>query len=951
MANKPDHLLKEAEEAWRSVAVDTKLCVRFGPFEFYPSSGVLFKHNNPVRIGSRALALLTELAQNAGHFVTIDQLVKAAWPNTIVEETNLRVQIAALRRLLDDDTSQMSYIANAPGRGYALTVKEIHISESLGTEPAKVVHPLGLMTPLTPLLGRQEVVRKIADRLIKHRCISVVGPGGIGKTRVASEVSWMIANSSEVMVCFVDLAPLNSSDMVLSTVASTLQLTDSNDIALKDKIIHLLSQRKTLLVFDNCEHVLDAVAELTEVLLLEIELLYILATSREPLLVNGEITVRLTGLALPLESQTSLSFLDALQYPAVQLLTERASAYSDTIHFDDHDVPLLINICRRLDGIPLAIELAAVRVETLGVETLAKLLEDKLTILGGGRRSALPRHQTLIATMSWSFDGLSAQEQYLLVAISVFRSTFSIDAAIAVAQISQDELVNSLSNLVAKSLVNVEHENTGVGYRLLETTRSFSEQKLRAGPNETAIRRRHADHMISIFKELKAKGKLTDGQFDFRQVAADVRTAINWCMGPHGDPKQGIKLIVDSATMWLRLSILTQYADIIEAAASRLVEDKSLMSKEGRWLAPMLHNAHFNSVGLSEKIFPMLLNSLSLAEEADDFGCMLNCLWPLFGTRLTEANYAEALHYANQFAELAPLVQDPVQLAMGQRIVALSLWRNGEFPAAMTLSQSALTAAQDSNMSLISGTFIYKQGVASRANMANLLWLIGKTDDARELANQAVAIGLESDVVGLSYALAQTIIPLWFWLGDYKNATEQTAILLKLTKENDLGYWHFWGRCHEHALELRQSVKVPVNDMIYNSGKNVGALHRHILATMQPGFSLSWLTEHEPETTSATPHWCSAELQRLQGHEYLSLGDLIKARESFNLALKISALQGTLSWELRAATSLAELNIQEGKLSEAKHCLEPLMSKMQQGLTSKDMLLAQSTLQRAKVTT
>lgn len=951
MSNKPDHLLNEAEQAWRSVAVDTKLCVRFGPFEFYPSSGVLFKQNNPVRIGSRALALLTELAQNAGHFVSIDQLVKAAWPNTIVEETNLRVQIAGLRRLLDDDTSQMSYIANAPGRGYALTVKEIHISESSDMEPAQVIHPLGLMTPLTPLLGRQEVVQKVADKVIKHRCVSIVGPGGIGKTRVASEVSWQIANSSEVMVCFVDLAPLNSGDMVLSTVASTLQLTDSNDIALKDKIIHFLSQRKTLLVFDNCEHVLESVAELTEALLLEIELLYILATSREPLLVNGEITVRLTGLALPLENQTFLSFLDAAQYPAIQLLTERASAYSDTIHFDDQDVPLLVSICRRLDGIPLAIELAAVRVETLGIETLAKLLEDKLTILGGGRRSALPRHQTLTATMSWSFDSLSAQEQYLLVAISVFRSTFSMDAAMAVAQISQDELVISLSNLVAKSLVNVEHEHSGVGYRLLETTRSFSEHKLRVGENETLIRRRHAEYMISIFKELKAKGKLTDGPFDFQQVAADVRTAINWCMGAHGDPKLGIKLIVDSAIMWLRLSILTQYVEIIGDAASRLVEDKLLMSNEGRWLAPMLHYAHFSAVGLSDKVVPMLHNSLRLSKEANDFGCMLNCLWALFGNRLTEAKYTEALHYAKQFAELAPSIQDPVQLAMGHRIVALSLWRNGEFPVAMTLSQSALTAAQQSNMSLISGTFIYKQGVTSRANMTNLLWLMGRVDDARELANQAVAIGLESDVVGLSYALAQTIIPLWFWLGDYESATTQTATLLKLAKENDLGYWHFWGRCYEHALKLLQSDKVPANDLIYNNGEKVSTLHRHILATMLPGFSLHWLSEHNPEPTRTSPHWCSAELQRLQGHEYLSLGDSSKARESFNLALKTSVQQGTLSWELRAATSLAELNIQEGKLSEAKLCLEPVLAKIQQGLASKDVLLAKSTLQRAKLST
>ena len=252
-----------------------------------------------VRIGSRALALLNALVENAGQFVANDVLMAKAWPSTSVEETNLRVQMTILRRLLDDTTREQSHITNAPGRGYAFTspLARLQQDKVSSTPDPEALHNLPI--PLTPLIGRQDVIAAIVDRLGTRRLISVVGPGGIGKTRVATEVSWKIADERGLRVCFVDLAPLASADFVTGAVAAALHLDYSETASPLDQIIKLLRQSEFLLVLDNCEHVVDEGAALAETLLRGVPKLRILATSREPLRAEGEITVRLAGLDAP----------------------------------------------------------------------------------------------------------------------------------------------------------------------------------------------------------------------------------------------------------------------------------------------------------------------------------------------------------------------------------------------------------------------------------------------------------------------------------------------------------------------------------------------------------------------------------------------------------------------------------------------------------------------------
>ena len=388
--------------------------IRFGVFQFFPARSVLMKDGKRVRIGSRALALLNALVENAGQFVANDVLMAKAWPSTSVEETNLRVQMTILRRLLDDTTREQSHITNAPGRGYAFTspLARLQQDKVSSTPDPEALHNLPI--PLTPLIGRRDVIAAIVDRLGTRRLISVVGPGGIGKTCVATEVSWRIADERGLRVCFVDLAPLASADFVTGAVAAALHLDYSETASPLDQIIKLLRQSEFLLVLDNCEHVVDEGAALAETLLRGVPKLRILATSREPLRAEGEITVRLAGLDAPQATAEIADLRSASQYPAVELFVERAVAGGDDISLLDADAPLISQICRQLDGIPLAIELAAARIGFLGIAGIAKHLESRFELLAEGRRTALPRHRTMWAALNWSFEGLSENEQMLL---------------------------------------------------------------------------------------------------------------------------------------------------------------------------------------------------------------------------------------------------------------------------------------------------------------------------------------------------------------------------------------------------------------------------------------------------------------------------------------------------------------------------------------------------------
>src|SRR5208283_334236 len=474
------------------VAADER-AVSFGPFRLLPAQRLLLEGDKPVRLGSRALDMLIALVEHPGEVVGRDELMARVWPNTHVDEGNLKFQISALRRTLGGGNR---YLLNVPGRGYSF-VAPVARAEEAGTaapEPAETETAHNLPALLTRLIGRGDTITRLADQLLRQRLLTIVGAGGIGKTSVALAVAEQLIPAYEHGVWLIDLAPLADPRLVPSALADAIGLEIRAENPLPG-LVASFRDKKMLLVLDNCEHVIDAAAALAVGVLAGAPGVQVIATSREPLRIEGEHVHRLSPLASP-PASARLTAVEALGFPAVQLFVERAGAALDEFELTDADAPIVADICSKLDGIALAIELAAARVNTFGVRGVAAHLDDRFQLLTRGRRTALPRHRTLRATLDWSYELLPEPERVVLRRLAIFAGGFTEEAARAVAasaEIAASEVVESLANLVTKSLVSVDVGGVMVRYRLPETIRAYALQRLIESGEREQIARRHAE--------------------------------------------------------------------------------------------------------------------------------------------------------------------------------------------------------------------------------------------------------------------------------------------------------------------------------------------------------------------------------------------------------------------------------------------------------------------------
>src|ERR1700757_4646955 len=468
----------------------------FGPFSLFAAERLLKKADEPIPLGGRALDILIALAERAGEVVTHKELISTVWPDVTVEEANLRFQMAALRKALGDGRDGARYVSNVAGRGYCFVAP---VTRSSARQPVPItgITPTERVQRLSPrltrMVGRDDTVRSLAQQLQMWRFVSIVGPGGVGKTTVAISVAHTLVDGFHDAVFFIDLAALTDPQLVPTAVASALGLM----VQTQDPLVGLLafiSDRKILLVPDNCEHGVGVAAALAERIVSEAPQAHILATSREALRVEGEHVHLLYSLDCPPED-AGLTAMEALRYPAAQLFMERAAASGYGAALSDIDAPIVARSCRRLDGVALAIELAASRVGSLGIRETAELLDNRFSLLWHGRRTALPRHETLNAMLDWSYSLLSEREKVVLCRLSVFVGDFTRQAADSVAaetEVARAGVVAAVARLVAKSLISTTVINESTYYRLLDTTRAYAFAKLAERGEAARIARRHA---------------------------------------------------------------------------------------------------------------------------------------------------------------------------------------------------------------------------------------------------------------------------------------------------------------------------------------------------------------------------------------------------------------------------------------------------------------------------
>jgi predicted ATPase/DNA-binding winged helix-turn-helix (wHTH) protein len=472
----------------------------FGPFELHPVRRLLLDGGRAVRLGSRAFDLLVALVLRAGEVVGKEELIATVWPDVFVEEANLRVHIAALRKVLGDDQSAPRFVANVPGRGYCF-VAPLSAGQSRPRSVAASHGATGNL-PLPParMIGRAADLDTLLAQLAKRRLVTVAGPGGIGKTTIALAAAVAQAASFRNRAAFVDLAPIGDPALVPGVLAAAFGVVLRAGDPAPVLAAHL-RDKELLVVIDGCDRVIDAAAALAEALLRSAPNLRILATSREPLRAESEWVQRLPPLGLP-PADATLTAAEAVRFPAVELFVDCAAASLGGFKLQDAQAPAVAEICRRLDGIALAIELAAGSLHAFGPRELAALLDDPFEVLTRGRRTALPQHQTLRAALDWSYDALPWPDQLVLRRLSIFEGSFTLDAAREVASdtgLAAAEIEDRLADLVAKSLAVMEFGDGRTHYRLLETTRAYAREKLAASGEHGTLAYRHAEYHRTLF--------------------------------------------------------------------------------------------------------------------------------------------------------------------------------------------------------------------------------------------------------------------------------------------------------------------------------------------------------------------------------------------------------------------------------------------------------------------
>ena len=452
--------------------------IRFEPFELNLFERSLKKARDAVPLGGRAFDLLLALIERSGETVGKNELIAQVWPDVTVEEGSLRVHMSALRKALGDGKmGGQRYIENVLGRGYRFVAPVMRQAQENGT-PDTFARRSNLPAALGRMIDRDKEVLEIQALLRTERLITILGTGGIGKTTVALAVGHAAFADFSEAVYFVDLSTVRDPEQLFGAVASALGLAEQH-AKLEDTLHNVLGRRKGLIILDNCEHLIDETSALAGCILRRCPEIEILATSRQALQIIGERVFRLPPLACPPE-QPMLTAAQLLAYPAVQLFVERASARGTDFKLSDDDASAITEICRKLDGVPLAIELAATRAAMFGLRDTAARLGSRFDLLRFGRRTAHPRHRTLRATLDWSHDHHSEVERLVLRRVAIFMGSFTLDTAVAVVEegMSQNDVAEALESLVDKSMVEAGVDPHETSYRLLDTIRTYALEKL-----------------------------------------------------------------------------------------------------------------------------------------------------------------------------------------------------------------------------------------------------------------------------------------------------------------------------------------------------------------------------------------------------------------------------------------------------------------------------------------
>jgi predicted ATPase/DNA-binding winged helix-turn-helix (wHTH) protein len=897
--------------------------VRFGPFTLITSERLLLRDGEPVRIGSRALDILIALVHRAGEVVTKEELISTVWPRTFVEETNLRVNVAALRKVLGDLQEPHRIISNVTGRGYCFVASVSAAEDSVRHVQAEIpsLRQAPSATGSLPRLGGRIIGRDLDLDLLNRQLhnlqiLTIVGPGGIGKTTVAVCLAQRNLTRFPDGVAFVDLGPLADPALLPTAVAKGAGCI----LGTADQLTELakqVSERSMLLVLDCCEHLVDDIARLVETLAVRAPAVRFLITSREPLRVQGERVHRLAPLTFPSEGEAG-DAVSALEFAAVQLFVERVAESTGGYDLSDAEAPLVGEICRRLDGIGLAIELAAAQVDSLGIEGLAVSLRNSFDGLTRGRRTALPRHQTLHAALDWSYSLLDEAQRSVLSHLSLFNKEFTMEAARAVASDGGTiDVTACLGDLVAKSLVVADRSIHPARYRLLDMTRAYAAEKLSASGRSEEASRRHATHYLALFEQAAEQWQTShDNEWLalHNRDMGNLRTALDWAFSSKGDPMIGVGLTVAAIPLWYQLSLVDECLMRVRQALEWLErqdepDDRSLMR-----LYAALGFPHMRAISGRPSGAKAWERSLEIARRIGDVDFQLRALWALWVDRTNSGHSRAALEMAEEFHRLAARSQDPADRLIGERMRARSLHFLGDQLGAESHVRRMLDEYRAPANGAHLARFQYEQRLTARITLARVLWLRGREQEALGEVEDMIATALQIDHnLTICHVLSDAVCPIYLMAGDLDRAQHYTDMLLERTKAFALDVWHAYAECFQGDILIRQGNATAGVPLVRNAQDRLERAGFHLYRTvfhavLASGLqalgrveeALGLLDAALALTRQTGEAWYVPELLHQHARLLMTRADAQEdARRLVQQSLALAAEQGAVAWVSR----------------------------------------------------
>ena len=934
----------------------------FGPFNLLVNERLLMKEGVPVELGGRALDILIALTSTPNQIVSKKDLLSRVWPDVIVEEGSLRFHMNGLRKALGDGQGGARYITTLPGRGYCFVAPVSRPDRPRDEVPAvanRFPHA-NLPSRIGRVIGRDEDVPRLSAQLNASRFVTIVGAGGVGKTTLAIAVGHHLNDAFSGALLFVDLGMLSDPELVTAAIASMLGLSVQSNDAMPNLVVYLRDKR-ILLILDTCEHLIEAVAPLAAGIIGAAPQVHILATSREALRVEGEHIYRLDALAFP-PDDPRLTAAEVRTFPAMQLFMERAAESGLRLEVSDADAPIVASICRKLDGVALAIELAARRVESYGLQQTAALLDQRLTLLWLGSRTAPPRQKTLQATLDWSFGLLTELERVVLRRLAVFVGHFTLDAALEVvtsATLDKSNVFAAIDSLVAKSLIATSPLGAMMRYRLLDTTRAYALQIVLEAADALDLATRHASYFRRWLEQNgKEWSSLSSGIERASHFAGvnNVRLALEWCFSPGGNIELGVPLAAAATQVFLAMSLLPECHRWSQRAILALDETTAGGLNE-MLLQAALGFSSSQMHGESSAVSEALTRSLAIAENHGDTAHQAEILnmQHYFHARLGDLK--SALRCARRCRAIAGTSDDLAVKALAHAMLGRALQVTGDLAGSRAELDSLMRIFSQSHRgpNLLSYDPHYHSYIA----LARTLWLQGYPGQALELAREGVEA---SKAMGHPAALALVsagAASIFLLAGDIDAAQYHTDLSLSHAEANALGPLVAVGKGRKAELAIKRGNTNAGVEELHAILERLRAARHEVLTTefsmaLAQGLmamgrsseSQALIDERIRQVEVGGEALYVPELLRVKGKALLSgrEPDPHKAETCFEKSLELSRHQGARAWELRTSTDLAKLMAQRGDFENGRKLLRPVYAGFSEGFETADLRAADALL-------